>query len=172
MSHPHDRGEDVRQRKIEILNQALNIACYQDASSPTGKAVFFSGAAEKRQAAEFCRKNPGYKHVCMTDALQAFDRLELFKNMPPLTIGEIYDIGDMISERFASEASGNVTAFIGPKCKPHGTFLRVELPALLNNPGVTTINGNPKEDYAYLLQRDGGRRREIGASVAPPLTPG
>ena len=149
-----------------LIAKGLEVALYGDTSSDQDKAVFFSGADEKRQAADFCRKNPGYKHVCMTEALHQFDDLKLFGRGSPLTIKEIYDLGDIISERFAQEASGNVTIFIGPKCKPHGTFMRVELPAIMSNEAVLTINGNPKQNYNYLLNPNINRpNRQIASEL-------
>ena len=140
-----------------------------DVSSEHDHAVFFSGALEKREAADFCRKNPGYRHVCMTPALAAFNEMNLFKKIPLISVRDIYDLGDIISERFAEEASGNVTIFIGGKCKPHGTFLRIELPALLANTKVTSINNRPKSDFETLLTQNVNTKREIDGKRQPSI---
>lgn len=136
--------------KAELVEHALQIALDYDTLSLRDRAVFFS-SGQKKDATEYCRKQgDGFKTVCMTDALIAFDSLGLFRR-GDFHHSEIFALGDMISERFAQDASGNVTAFVGAKSKPTGTFRRVELPTLLANPNVTSINEMPKQTFMHML---------------------
>lgn len=141
---------DDKASREELYDYALEIACDYDTSSPRDRSVFFS-SGQKTEATRYCQKmGDGHLTVCMTPALIAFDRLNLFRR-GDFHYTEIFEFGDVISKRFADEASGNVTAFVGAKSKATGTFRRVELPALLVNPNVLTINEEPKENYLSML---------------------
>ncbi|MCW9079600.1 MAG: hypothetical protein OQK74_10575, partial [Gammaproteobacteria bacterium] len=63
-------------------------------------------------------------------------------------------IWDDVSERFAQETVGEVRVLTSPK-KEFGVFALSELPALLDNPGVTTIDGLPREQLIFLRDSQG-----------------
>ena len=50
------------------------------------------------------------------------------------------------SERFIAAASGNIVAFVD-KADSRSTFCRVEIPAILKNKKIKTINGIAKEIF-------------------------
>lgn len=60
------------------------------------------------------------------------------------TRGEIWDI---VSNRLIAEASGNVTAFVDG-ADDRSTFIKVELPAILANNAIKTVNGEDKFHFA------------------------
>ena len=51
------------------------------------------------------------------------------------------------SRRLIECASGNVTAFV-ENARPESVFCTMELPQMLANPKIKTINGEPKEQFA------------------------
>lgn len=109
-----------------------------DASSPHDGAVFFSGPGAKRKAKQICDKSDGaMKTVIETPALKEFVKHQshYFGRNATMSLQEGYTVGDWISERFAAEASGTVRVYLDG-IKPHGTFNRAEVPALLANPKI------------------------------------
>ncbi len=63
------------------------------------------------------------------------------------------ELWDRASAKLAGQAQGNVVAILGQNPqfdKPNSVFYRVELPALLENPNVTHINGIPKSKLIEL----------------------
>ncbi|MCB1593225.1 MAG: hypothetical protein KDI90_12320 [Alphaproteobacteria bacterium] len=125
------------QTREQLQEMFLDIAL-MDASSPHDGAVFFSGPGAKRRAKKLCDKSDGaMKTVIDTPALKEFVRHQshYFGRDSKLTLQEGYTVGDWISERFAAEASGTVRVFLDG-IKPHGTFNRAEVPALLENEDI------------------------------------
>ena len=51
------------------------------------------------------------------------------------------------SKRLIDEAAGNITAFVD-NADPRSVFCSMELPALLGNSAVTTVNGSDKFEFA------------------------
>lgn len=60
---------------------------------------------------------------------------------------ELMKIWAIASERFIMGASGNVTAFV-ENADSRSTFRRIELPCLLKNEHITSINGIDKFVFA------------------------
>lgn len=61
---------------------------------------------------------------------------------------------DNASKRFAELVTGDVR-FIGPNAKPDRVFAQTELPTLLDNPRVTSIEGIPREQLLLIRDRHG-----------------
>lgn len=123
-------GQSLHEKFLEIA--------LLDTSSPHNGAIFFSGPAAKKEAKKVAEKSNGtMKTVIDTPALKEFCEHQsyYFGKNSELSLEEGYFIGDCISERFAQDASGTVKVFLDG-IKPHGTFNRAEVPALLNNPKV------------------------------------
>ncbi len=64
-----------------------------------------------------------------------------------LSQDEVADVWKEASRRMIAAASGNVTAFVEGADK-RSVFLSIELPGILNNPNITTINGMDKNEFA------------------------
>jgi hypothetical protein len=138
-------------RKEDIVAEALRIASEGDVSSAIDRAVFFSNARNRKAAIEFCRKNPDHKTILHLDMYKQLEPLNLFGKDSVFDIEEAVDITALISARFAQAASGNVLMFYD-KVSSRSTFFTLELPALIKNPNVTTINGASKDvwkDYVH-----------------------
>lgn len=122
---------------LSLHEKFLEIAL-MDTSSPHDGAIFFSGPAAKKEAKKLAEKSNGtMKTVIDTPALKEFSQHQsyYFGKNAELSLEEGYFIGDCISEKFAQDASGTVRVFLDG-IKPHGTFNRAEVPALLKNPNV------------------------------------
>ncbi len=133
-----------------LQDEFVNTA-FLDTSSPHDGAVFFSGPKAKRKAVRLAKTDPdNYKTVVNTPALKAFNAYQphYFGKNASFSLQEAYFIGDCISEYFASNATGTVHVYLDG-VKPHGTFNRVELPELLENPDVTGF-------LVYDLSPEGG----------------
>lgn len=61
------------------------------------------------------------------------------------TVAEIWKIA---SKRFIKKATGNVVAFVD-HADHRSVFRSLELPSILQNPGVATINGIDKFQFAF-----------------------
>jgi hypothetical protein len=70
-----------------------------------------------------------------------------FENMPDLTSEEVAMIWAEASRRFIASAKGNVTAFVD-NADPRSVFLTVELPNILKNDQIRTVNGTDKFEFA------------------------
>ena len=117
-----------------IIDNFFEIAM-MDVSSPHDGAVFFSGPKAKRNATKLAAKSHGEKMTVIdTPALTEFVKHQrhYFGRDAKMTLEEGYTIGDWISERFAEQVSGEVRVYLDG-VKPHGTFNRAEVPALLEN---------------------------------------
>lgn len=68
-------------------------------------------------------------------------------------------IWDEISRRFAAQTVGEVHVLVSP-AKEFGIFEMTELPALLDNPNVTNIEGIPRQQLADLVTGRGAKGLE------------
>ena len=139
-----------------IREQAIETALHGDVSSDHDRAVFFSGKKQHmRSAMRFCHEHKSENLVTMlhTDAYKQLKSIPLFGKKSPFTQEEAIDISAAASARFALEASGNVTAFLGElNNRSRSTFFTIELPALLLNDNVETINGFDKAAWTQYVQ--------------------
>lgn len=122
----------------ETLQEKFLDIALMDTSSPVDGAVFFSGPKAKRKAGKMVKQSDGdMKTVIDTPALKEFvkNQSHYFGKDSLLSLEEGYAVGDWISERFAENAKGDVHICIDG-VKPHGTFNRAEVPALLDNPDL------------------------------------
>lgn len=73
-------------------------------------------------------------------------------------------IWDEVSRRFAEQAVGEVRV-LTDFSRPHGVFAQTELPALLANPNVTTIEGIPRQQLIELVATNGDRGLDAARKV-------
>lgn len=82
---------------------------------------------------------------------------------------KIADIWRLASRRFIESASGNITAFVD-NADPRSVFRSEELPDILKNPKITTINGIDKHLFAARFEEfctnDAGRGGGAFAAAA------
>ncbi|MBR1600372.1 MAG: hypothetical protein IJ677_02210 [Alphaproteobacteria bacterium] len=134
----------------EQLQQALLIAKTADVYTPESSVVLYSISYQssdinKRKAMEFLQKNSDKMTLDDTECgkkLMALG-LETGNENPDAELLKIWAIA---SERFIKAAKGNVVAFVDNADK-RSTFVTVELPLILQNKNIITINGKNKEQF-------------------------
>lgn len=133
------------------LETAKNIALTADVSSPENGAVLYSVSflptkENKTKAYAFVKSHPDTVLLDTTPCGQALinSGLETTLDIASSALAEIWKIA---SKRFIEQASGNITAFVLNADK-RSTFCTVELPAVLKNEKIRTINGTEKHLFA------------------------
>jgi hypothetical protein len=108
-----------------------------DVSSHPNGAVFYSGRGNRELAEGFANQT-GKTTLEMTPGGRWLDAQNLFGPNSPFTPNEAVEIWSRLSQRFASEASGNVVGFVSGSGSG-SIFNSVEFPSLRNNPKVTNV---------------------------------
>ncbi|HFK4064740.1 TPA: calcium-binding protein [Kluyvera ascorbata] len=79
---------------------------------------------------------------------------------------------DIISQRFVAETTGEVRLLVGMNTDPTRVFGATELPALMDNPNITTIEGIPKSELSgkstseiFKLLRDSAWQNIMGTDL-------
>jgi RHS repeat-associated protein len=132
-------GKKALARGAEFLAKRLPV------STGVDKAVFYSGAGMQDKALAFASsmaKTP----IDKTIGGRVLAKLNLFDH---LSYPEARRPWEMMSQRYAEQASGNVSAFISNVTSGTGVFAKTELPALMDNPAVHTINGASKSFFEH-----------------------
>ncbi len=136
---------------LELLAQARQIAETEDVSSPPHSVVLFSTSyleteQNKLDAFKYVKEHPGCYTLGDTKCGKILVNLDLEVDYtaPNPALMEIWDIA---SRRFLEAASGDIKAFVTGS-DPRSTFRRIELPLLLKNSRVLTVNGINKFDFA------------------------
>lgn len=133
------------------LRQAWQIAENADVSTPENSVVLYSisyqpSDVNKRSALDYLSKNADKMMLDDTECGKKLIALGLETgNENPDS--DIMKIWALASERFIKAVKGNVTAFVDNADK-RSTFVSVELPLLLQNNDVQTINGQDKFVFA------------------------
>ena len=129
------------------LAEAYNIAENADVSSAPDCVVLYSvsyltNKENKIQAQEYLKSHKNCLTLDDTDCGKKLIALGLETNFKAPE-EELMKIWAIASKRFINEASGNVTAFV-KNADPRSTFRRIELPNILKNNKITTINYEDK----------------------------
>lgn len=135
------------------LAEVLDLVRHGDIECLKDRAVFYSNARNRKAAQDFCRKNfqAGFMTVTDLPLYKKLAEIPLFGSDSPFPREEAVDISALLSTRFAEAAKGNIVLFYD-KVSDRSTFFTVELPVLLDNGNVTTINGVPKEAWRHLVK--------------------
>ena len=133
------------------LEKARQIALYEDVSTPPSSVVLYSISYQptnenKLLALQYMQMHPEAYMLDNTECGQKLMAmgLETGNDNPPARLLEIWAIA---SKRFILAASGNVTAFVENADK-RSTFCSVELPLILQNKKIKTINQIDKYQFA------------------------
>ena len=114
-----------------------------DVVSPVNGANFYSGkdAAGVRMRVHAEANTDGVTKITLeqTPGGADLDGRKLFDPSSPVNPKQAHDLWARLSERYASQAEGDVTAFAHDP-KPESVWLTHELPALQKNPKVANIN--------------------------------
>jgi hypothetical protein len=133
------------------LRIAWQIARSADVSTPDGSVVLYSISYQpsdinKRKAMAYLQENPDKKMLDDTECGKQLIALGL-ETGSENPDAELLKIWAFASERFIKAVKGNVVAFVDNADK-RSTFVSVELPLLLQNENVKTINGQDKFIFA------------------------
>lgn len=135
-----------------LYEQALNIARTADVSTPPDSVVLYSVSflptkENKDRAFDYIRQVSGAMMIDQTPCGKqlvelGFDAGDLSED-DKLRVAEVWKVA---SKRFIESASGNVTAFV-KNADPRSVFRSMELPEIMKNPKISSINGLPKSRF-------------------------
>ena len=135
-----------------LYNKALEIAETFNVSSLRDCVVLYSVSflptkENKDNAYEYIKAYP--KSIMIDDTPCGRALNELFGDDADFDDNDkqkTAEVWAVASKRFIAQASGNITAFV-KGADPRSVFRRVELPAILQNPAIKTINGIDKNQF-------------------------
>ena len=138
-----------------LYNKAKYVAENFDVKTDKDCLVLFSISflptkENKDNAFNHIAENPHKKMIDHTPCGQKLEELNLFAKADEITNEEACDVWYIASRRLIQAASGNVTAFIDGAHKD-STFRKVELPAILANEKILTINFQNKWNFESLV---------------------
>lgn len=134
--------------KKDLWQRAMQIARNADVSTACNCAVVYSvhflpTDENKLKALAYIGANPQMMMIDHTDCGKKLISLQLEKYF---TDDEIAAIWAVASKRYIAAASGNITAFVDG-ADYRSVFITTELPEILRNPKIYTINGIQKEKF-------------------------
>ena len=135
----------------EILKKAIIIAQTADVSTPPDSIVLYSISYQKtdinkRLALQYIHEHPQSRMLDDTPCGKQLLELNLQTDYTAPE-SELMKIWAIASDRFIKAASGNVTAFV-ENADSRSTFVSAELPMILKNTRIFTINGEDKHKFA------------------------
>ena len=130
--------------------KAKKIAEEADVSTPKDCLVLYSISflptpKNKEDAFDYLSKNSQAMMIDQTPCGKQLIELGMLENSLPQE--QIMEIWAIASRRLIAKAQGNITAFVVNADK-RSVFRSQELPGLLKNPNVKTINGIDKNIFA------------------------
>lgn len=133
------------------LIKGLQIARSYDVSSKENSVVLYSISFQPTQvnrekAFKYIKNNPDKIMIEHTECGAKLVETG-FESIKTLNQEDIMTIWGEASRRFIAAASGNVTAFVDG-ADPRSVFRTVELPNILQNPNIKTINNIDKFEFA------------------------
>lgn len=140
-----------------LYDFAMDVARNGDVRTPVDSLVLYSisflpTAENKERAFAFLKNNSGSMMIDQTPAGRKLIEIGLLESdLCGLPQEEIAEIWKVASKRLIEQASGNITAFV-EKADPRSVFRVQELPELLKNPHVKTVNGIDKFEFARQFQ--------------------
>ncbi len=135
-----------------LFSDAIKIAKYYDVSTPENGLVVYSVSYQptkenRDKAFQYVQDNPGSMMIEHTPCGAKLVEIGMASSDSGLTEEEQVLVWKEASRRMIDEAKGNVTAFVDNADK-RSVFCSLELPAILNNPNIKTINNEDKELFA------------------------
>lgn len=140
----------------KLSQEAMKIASSMSVETKENSVVLFSVSylptrENKENAYEYMKHNKGKVMIDDTPCGKALMAMNLDSF---LTLEEVCEIWKVSSKRFIEQARGGVMAFV-KDADPRSVFYSMELPELLKNEKVTTINGVDKFEFydGFLKER-------------------
>ena len=137
---------------MSLYSKALNIAQTYDVSTPKDCLVVYSisflPTKENREKAfEHVKKNKNKMMLDHTDCGAKLCELGLENSEHGLSYEQVFSIWGAASQRVIRQASGDITAFVDG-ADARSVFRCVELPNILANPNIQTINKTDKHKFS------------------------
>lgn len=138
----------------DLYDKAMKIAEAFDVSSNADCVVLYSisflPTKENKDAAfEYIKNNPSSMMIDQTPCGNALNEVlgdgDGFDEHDKQKVAEIWTVA---SKRFIAQARGNITAFV-KNADPRSVFRSVELPAIMRNTAIKTINGIDKNQFTF-----------------------
>ena len=153
-----ERERITRRMKSELYQKAKYIAEHDDVKTKKDCLVLFSISflptkENKERAFNHIAENPQKQMIDHTPCGKKLEEMNLSAHPEQISEAEIYEIWHIASQRLIQEASGNITAFVD-NSHPRSTFRTVELPAILSNDKITTINFRDKKEFTPLISAE------------------
>ena len=135
-----------------VYEKAIEVAGTYDVATPRDSVVLYSisylPTTENRdQAFAYVKAHPETKMIEDTVCGRTLMDMGVGYHEVGLSQDEIAQIWAIASRRFISNVKGQVVAFV-KNAHPKSIFRMIELPLLLTNENVTTINGIDKYKFA------------------------
>ncbi len=135
-----------------LYAKAMHVAGTYDVATPENAVVLYSVSFQptkenRDKAFAFVKDNPEKMMIEHTDCGAKLVEMGLSGAGCGLKDEEIADIWAVASKRFISAAQGEITAFVD-NADPRSVFVRMELPTLLINEKIHTVNGMDKKKFA------------------------
>ncbi|MFV0626525.1 MAG: hypothetical protein ACK5N8_04165 [Alphaproteobacteria bacterium] len=136
------------ENKENLYWEAMKISSSLSVTTKENSIVLFSVSylptkENKEQAHAFLKKNPDKIIIDNTPCGKALMAMNLDKF---LSLEEVCEIWKVSSKRLIEQAKGGVVAFV-KGADPRSVFYSMELPELLKNENITTINGIDKFEF-------------------------
>ena len=140
----------------QLLEQGLKVAQNYDVTTKENSAVVYSISYQKTSknrddAIEFIKQNADKMLIEHTECGAKLVELG-FESTNTLNCEEVKTIWAIASRRFINAAKGNIIAFVN-NAHPESVFISVELPNILNNSNITTVNNIDKNIFAKQFQK-------------------
>ncbi len=136
----------------DLYEQALQVARTLSVSTPKDGVVLYSISflptrENKEQAFAYLEQHPEAMMIDQTDCGRELIKMGLEQTPPDLTPEQIAAVWKIASARMIAEARGDVKAFV-KNADPRSVFRSTELPEILRNDQIKTINGVDKFFFA------------------------
>lgn len=136
----------------DVYEQAVNIAKTGNVDSLPDTVVLYSisflpTTENKEKAFRYISENPSAMTIERTECGKSLLKLGLdFDILPEEDKHVAAEIWAIASKRFIQAASGNIIAFVKNADK-RSVFRSTELPQILENSAIKTINGTDKSEF-------------------------
>lgn len=135
-----------------VFKDAMEVAMTYDVSTPENGLVLYSVSflptkENRGKAFDYVKNHPGSVTIENTLCGAKLVEMDLSGKDSNLSNDDIALIWATASKRMIEQARGEVTAFVNG-ADPRSVFCRVELLNILENPLITTINGEDKNIFA------------------------
>lgn len=136
----------------DFYDEALKVAKTYDVTTAPDSLVLYSVSflptkENKIKAFEYVKEHPGSLMLDHTPCGVKMINMGLENGRTDLSAEEVAYLWKVASKRLLEAASGNITAFV-KNADERSVFRSMELPTILANNKIKTINGKDKVEFA------------------------